>query len=392
MSRKLRFVIACEVIDNLRLMKPHGMVPYTLYKHYGYDSEVLAYNQGEYPFLDNEVKGLKIRFLKPFPTRKSILPYLFYFARHARNIDVLMVYNVKKRPIYYGLMYKFFNPTGFLHVRADTSEPKIGFYVEHAFFLYKWYMQFLGRRFLNKCNTISVETSYIFEHYHPVDRSKLIKIPCGFDPDIAAKVGVPVRSFAEKENIVLHVARIGAWNKFSEHILDTLARIDVPDDWQFIFVGSQTAAFKEYAKQFMTDHPDKAHRVQLVEHTENKADLYDYYSRAKIFCLPSRREPFGNVLVEAQYYANVIVGSSHIPSVQDLTDQGKSGLMFDVNSPSEMGEQLLKLMQDQELLAEMSAAARSYCENNLIWKDIVAPLHNRIQHYYQPATIEHVHE
>jgi glycosyltransferase involved in cell wall biosynthesis len=388
MPRKLHFVIACEVIDNMRLMQPHGMIPYTLHKYFNYDSEVLTYKHGHYPYLKNELKGLKIRFLHSLYSKKAKLPFFLYLALNAKKIDVLMVYNIKKRPIYNGLIYKLFNPKGFLYAKADTSQARFGFYVDNAFFVYKFYMRALGRLFLTKCDAISVETTYVRDSNTQVDKDKLLLMPCGFDPVIAENLGVPVRPFEEKSNIVLHVARMGIPQKNSEHLLNSIAKIDIPGDWKFVFIGSQTESFRKVKDAFFRDKPDKAEHIEFHEHISDKSKLYDYYSLAKIFCLPSRRETFGNVLVEAQYFGNAIVGSEHIPSVRDLTDHGKAGCTFSLEKENDLAEILDRLMNNQELLEKMSCSAREYAMNNLIWKDIVAPLDRKIMAHYQESTTD----
>lgn len=381
-GRKLRFVIACEVIDNVRLMKPHGMIPYTLYKHYGYEAEVLTYRHGDYPYLERELKGLRVRFLRSLFSKKAKWPFFLYLALNARKIDVLMVYNIKKRPIYNGLLYKLFNPGGFLYAKADTSQPRFGFYVDNAFFLYRHYMRFLGRLFLRRCDAISVESSEVYAHNRQVPREKLLLMPCGFDPEIVDALGVRPRSFAEKENLVLHVARMGAPAKNSEHLLRSIARMQVPEGWRFVFVGSQTRAFKKFRQRMLSEHPQLEKVVEFYEHLSDKAELYEFYSRAKIFCLPSKTETFGNVLVEAQHFGNAIAGSAHLPSVRDLIDEGRAGITFSLEREAELGEQLGELMADQERLAAMSRAAVAYAEAHLVWRKIVEPLDARIRQHY----------
>ncbi len=385
MQKKLKFVVACEVIDNVRLMKPHGMVPYTMGKHFGYKAEVVTYRNGEYPYAKRELGGaLRLRFLPSLWSKKAKLPFWWYIARNARSIDVLMVYNVKKRPIYNGLLYKLFNPRGFLYAKADTSSPRFGFYVDNAFFVYRWWMRLLGKLFLKHCDAVSVESRPVFDSVTQVDRDKLMLMPCGFDPDIVARLGVHRRAFPDKENIVLHVARMGIPQKNSEHLLSTIAAMVIPEGWQFVFIGSQTPEFQNAIAEFRQLNPEKARKVTFLEHIADKALLYQWYSRSKIFCLPSRRETFGNVLVEAQYFGNVIAGSEHLPSVQDLTNDGRTGITFPADDPAITARALTQLMANPEQLKAMSEQAREYADMHLVWQAVMLPLHEKIQAHYQP--------
>lgn len=383
MRKPLRFVIACEVIDNVRLMQPHGMIPYTLHKHYGYDAEVVTYRNGEYSYLENELKGLKIRFLPHFFSKKFKLPFLWYLATHARKIDVLMVYNVKKRPIYYGLTYKLFNPRGFLYSKADTALSEFNFYVENAFLPYKLYMRALGRLFLRKCDAVSIESSKPYRENRQVPEDKKLQMPCGLDPEIVAHLNVRQRDFDEKENIVLHVSRMGTHQKNVEHLVRSIARMHIPDDWRFVFIGSQTPAFRRFLDEFAREHPAAAARMEFHEHIGSKARLFDFYSRAKIFCLPSRIESFGNVLVEAEYFGDAIAATETIPSVQDLVDGGKAGITFSIQDENDLARKLESLIHEPARLRSMSEGAAAYARQHLLWKEIVAPLDAAIRRHYQ---------
>jgi glycosyltransferase involved in cell wall biosynthesis len=377
------FVIACEVVDNVLLMKPHGMVPFTMMKAFGYEAEVVTYQHGEYPYAERELKGLKLHFLHPLLYKKAKWPFFWYLAKNAKNIDVLMVYNIKKRPIYNGLIYKLFNPNGFLYAKADTSNPNFGFYVDNAFFLYRWWMRSLGKLFLHQCNAISVESSEVFNKVTQIPKEKLMLIPCGFDPDIVQELGVKERSFSEKDNLVLHVARMGIPQKNSELLLNAIINMDIPDNWKFIFIGSQTALFKKRVHEFRKKYPDKSKRVDFIEHIRDKSLLYDYYSRARIFCLPSKRETFGNVLVEAQYFGNAIAGSEHLPSVKDLIDEGRAGITFDADNSNDLASKLRALMCDHEKLRAMSEASRLYANEKLLWRTALYPLQKAIEAHYE---------
>ncbi|MGE0081703.1 MAG: glycosyltransferase family 4 protein, partial [Thiohalomonadaceae bacterium] len=314
----------------------------------------MTYRNGGYGYLERELRGLKIRFLPHFFSKKFKLPFFVYLALNARKIDALMVYNVKKRPIYYGLIYKLFNPNGFLYAKADTALSEFNFYVANAFLPYKLYMHALGKRFLNKCDAVSFESTRPYHENRQVASHKKLFIPCGFDPDIVTALGVPERPFAEKENIVLHVARMGTFQKNTEHLIRSIPKMRLPDEWRFVFIGSQTSSFRQFREEFVNAHPGLRDRLEFHDHVSDKARLYDFYSRAKIFCLPSRIESFGNVLVEALYFGNAIAATGSNPSVQDLVDGERNGITFDIEQEDDLARKLEALIADPERLAQMS--------------------------------------
>ena len=50
---------------NVHLLKDVGMIPYVLFRDYGYDSTLVAFqNEANYFALEKEVKGLKIEYIE----------------------------------------------------------------------------------------------------------------------------------------------------------------------------------------------------------------------------------------------------------------------------------------------------------------------------------------
>ncbi|MCO4756082.1 MAG: glycosyltransferase, partial [Bacteriovoracaceae bacterium] len=85
-------------------------------------------------------------------------------------------------------------------------------------------------------------------------------------------------------------------------------------------------------------------------------DPFKYYSISDIFCLPSYREGFGSVILEAAALKVPAVGSN-IYGVKDAILHGKTGLLFPVKSTSELKSALDKLLNDEELRTTMGKNA-----------------------------------
>ena len=105
-----RFVTIVPHIENLELRKDTGQIPYHFYKELGYESTLVSYfytlkggrKAGpvkfpptireeiikDYPFLDSEVKGLKMHFL-PYDGRERFYEKAIkkYIEIEAKNID-----------------------------------------------------------------------------------------------------------------------------------------------------------------------------------------------------------------------------------------------------------------------------------------------------------------
>ena len=64
MKQKPTFVTVFTETENFHLVKDVGQLPYFMYKTEGYDATLISYqNNVEYPFIDQEVNGLKLNFI-----------------------------------------------------------------------------------------------------------------------------------------------------------------------------------------------------------------------------------------------------------------------------------------------------------------------------------------
>lgn len=82
-----------------------------------------------------------------------------------------------------------------------------------------------------------------------------------------------------------------------------------------------------------------------------------YMAAADIFCLPSYREGFGQVIIEAGA-SGVPAVASRIYGITDAVEDGKTGLLFPAGDVGALTQDLLKLIADRNLRQQMGEAAR----------------------------------
>ncbi len=82
-----------------------------------------------------------------------------------------------------------------------------------------------------------------------------------------------------------------------------------------------------------------------------------YMNAADVFCLPSRREGFGSVIIEAAC-AGVPSIASRIYGVTDSVVDGKTGLLHDPYSADELVACMMRLMENSDLRQSFGRAAR----------------------------------
>ena len=358
-------------LKSIHLFKDVGQIPFQMHKHYGYEAEIVCRcNEEEYLYINDALKGLKLTFYEGSPYR--------YLQEHAREIDILMLFHVSTLSIYRGLLYKLLNPRGCLYIKADMSGEKIR-YAEwgERNFLTQIKRVFLFRQLVKHVDIVSFETELSCRGVNNIPREKKLLLPNGFDPDFIDWYRVKRRTFDEKENIILLVGRHGDYAKNSELMLNTLAEMGDIGDWQVWFVGSMTAEFVKRRTGFQKQHPQLSDKVVFTGQIDDKRELFELYSRAKILCLTSRWESWGMVCVEAMAFGCVPVMTA-VSSASDLTEDGCSGVVIDSYDVREWSARLQELTDSAGTLRKLSLAVDRHFKNNFNWQKIVSHLDEKI--------------
>lgn len=324
MKLKKSFVTIFTDAQNFHLVKDVGQLPYFMYKTGQYAAELVSYkNDKSYPYLNYEVKGLKLSFIQNlgrfFYFEKGIIKYLF---SSSKKIDVLNLFHFKKDNIAYLLLYKALNPKGVAYVKLDMD---ILFFKDYnSFFYSKYALKNLLLRILIKLHfrltdLFSVETKdahdYLLQVY-PELKDKLICIPNGVDDQYIDR-HISVKSFQEKENIILAVGRIGTFQKNTELFLEVLLKVDL-NDWKVFILGPIEENFTAYISNFFTARPHLRDKIIFAGNITDRQELFGWYNRAKILCMTSRFEGFPITFPEALYFGNYIITTS-VSSAHSIT-------------------------------------------------------------------------
>ena len=152
-----------------------------------------------------------------------------------------------------------------------------------------------------------------------IKNSALVRVPIGYPHNIS-----PIAiSDLDRENIILCVARITPM-KGQEILLKAFTRIATKHTlWSLRFVGPvDDAIYKERLERVIVQEKLE-HKVSFSGYVKEN-DLYDEFSKAKIFCLPSiYLESAGNVKFEATASGLPVI-TTDIPCRRDAEDMGWS--------------------------------------------------------------------
>jgi glycosyltransferase involved in cell wall biosynthesis len=124
---------------------------------------------------------------------------------------------------------------------------------------------------------------------------------------------------------------------------------------------------KKYLSKFIKDH-GLEHYVFFLPFFPRKM-LPVLYSMSDIFVLPSLKEPFGLVLLEAMACGKPAVGTN-VGGIPDIIKDGVNGFLVKTGQTGELAEKLEILIRDEEQRATMGYKARKIVEDYFDYKII----------------------
>lgn len=364
---KRTFLHISEEFEYTWIGKDNGMIPIYMNEELSYESKILTVNLKK--DLPDEVRGIKIIKVKRIFSFLSNFAYwtklvkrinIFkYLIKNAKNIDVLMLFHVSRCSYWYAYFYKKYNPNGKIYIKADFN---LGVYKKEwsivnskpkslrEFFKKRRESQEYSKRkkLIPMVDLISYESfeafNYMKDSYAGVDtKNKTMYFPNGYDNKVIDKI--KIKSFKEKENIILTVGRLGTKEKNTELLLETLKEVDLKD-WKVYLVGSIDKNFIEHKEKFFEDNPNLKEKIIFTGEIKDKEKLYEYYNKVKVFVLPSKWESFGIVMVEAMAFGNYII-TSNTCAANDITNNNSIGKIIEIDSKSQLKKEIEKAVQEK---------------------------------------------
>lgn len=111
--------------------------------------------------------------------------------------------------------------------------------------------------------------------------------------------------------------------------------------------GEEMQAIKKLIKDLKLEH-----QVELIGWVENKENFFD---NIDIFCLPSREEPFGIIVLEAMLSKTPIISTKTAGPTEILTDK-KNAFLVEIESPQEIADSIITYIENPSI-------AKSCAEN-----------------------------
>ncbi|MDQ6771177.1 MAG: glycosyltransferase [Gemmatimonadota bacterium] len=120
---------------------------------------------------------------------------------------------------------------------------------------------------------------------------------------------------------------------------------------QLFVVGPDEEGFGQLLDTLGARFPARVHRAGFAERPE------DYMSASDVLCLPSYREGFGSVIIEAASVGLPAI-ASRIYGITDSVIEGVTGVLHEPGSSKEIASAMLWLASSERVRAQMGEAAR----------------------------------
>ena len=207
---------------------------------------------------------------------------------------------------------------------------------------------------IQSCLSAGLDPRKIFRIPGGVDLSKYRQVDDGERIQIRQKLGLKPdgkfivfvgNSVARKGLDVL----IKAFLQILSKVIDTELLIIGPCD------------FSDPAYKMASDLKDELKAADYLSHVHwiGRVDnVHDYMRASDIFCLPTRLEGFGIVIVEAMAVGLPVVVSRLEGVTTDIIRSDREGILIDDHNPKHYAEAILRLLKNPDIANAMGETAR----------------------------------
>jgi len=250
-----------------------------------------------------------------------------------------------------------------LHGRLAALLAKVPCIVGSVHNVYNARDKKLNRRILNrylgiftdKVVAVSEEVKKEIVRYDSVPENKVAVIYNGVDRK--RFVDIDAQSIRSEFHIPKSTPIIGTVGRFfpqkgQKYLLEAVAKVRNKFPHIAVFVIGDGSL-----KEELQDHTKKLNIEQNIIFTGVRRDIPALLSAMDIFIFPSLWEGFGNALVEAMAAGKPIIATD-IPSVREILDSGKSGIVVPPANSEAIARSLDLLLSDRALAENLGNAAR----------------------------------
>lgn len=164
-------------------------------------------------------------------------------------------------------------------------------------------------------------------------------------------------SFIKNEwKIILVIARISK-SKRHDLALKTFERIArIYHDLHLVFIGAKDPVEPEWQSLLLerTKLSPYADRIHWIDHQN---DLRPWYYHADLFFLPTEREAFGRVIIEAMACGLPVI-TTNVGGLREIVGHMKDGILVPPGNVKKMADAIMEILDNDNLKTKLSLTAQ----------------------------------
>lgn len=218
---------------------------------------------------------------------------------------------------------------------------------------------------LNKINHLSVISEYLYQLLSKSNQKKA-KIISDFYPLHIEKY---ICNYKCKRNYIISVNNGFGKRKNIQNALLAFSLIrDKFKDIEYYLVGDD---MQEGGPAYRFAKENNIHNGVKFWGKLSYDEMLKKVRRAKIFLHPSKEESFGMSVLESMVVGTLVIGGNNSGNIPNLLNNGKAGILCNINSPRKIAESLIYLLENPDLLEKISTSAKDFAKVNFAENVIV---------------------
>lgn len=114
-----------------------------------------------------------------------------------------------------------------------------------------------------------------------------------------------------------------------------------------------------------------SHKKKILRHFKYKKNISEFIQKSTIIVLPSYREGFPKILMEAAACGRPVI-TTNVPGCKDAIVNNKTGILIPSKNYKALANAINKLSQDRNKIEKFSFEARNYAVDNFNIKDVIS--------------------
>lgn len=338
--KKKKFLTIFPLTENVHLTKDVGMIPYVLYKEFGYESTIATYKNNNTNYIKNEIPGVNFIFISKI-FKSENLNVLIFILMNFWKFDIVQFYDISVTKMFFGIVCKILNfgkSKIFIKLDANILIMDRSIWGKEKISLYKLLSKFI--------DVISVESTQIFNFLSKeIKLNNIYLLPNGYLPNAS-------KSIVKKENIFIAVGIFGLERKAHHLAVNAFKSFcGENDNWNLILIGPIINDFENYFENFINKNPHLKNKIIFTGNIKDRKIINEYYQKAKVLLLTSKADGEGFPLVFPEAISNsCLIISSELHCANDVTDFGKFGAVFKQSDEYDLFKKMIKVINNTDVI------------------------------------------